>query len=245
MPHNPGHDDDEPEVTPGGSEVLRHEAGDRSEDVTYLSEPEMEAICNHLAEHFGPHETVMHELVSEVIHLDLVPIHATEERPFHVVCTMGMSAVPMTVPEDSDLPAYAELLIVLPPDWGLDEDSIQQDEFFWPLGWLKQIAHIPSDYDTFLAPGHTIPTGEPAEPIPGTGFVCFMVLPLIMAENDSAGEVGINDKTIAFFQVIPLYPEEMELKLEEGVDALLERFEESELPVESLFDPQRPNVALP
>lgn len=244
MPHNPGHDADEPEVTPGGSEILRHEPGTRSEHVAYLPEPEMVAICNHLAEHFGPHETVYHELVSEVVHLDLVPILATDERPFHVVSTMGMSALPMTIPEDTGLPRHAELLIVLPPEWPLDEESLKEDEHFWPMGWLKQIAHIPSDYDTFLAPGHTIPTGEPPEPIPGTGFVCFMVLPLIMAEEESAGEVTIGEKTVAFFQVIPLYPEEMALKLEEGVDALLERFEEAEFPVESLFDPQRPNVAL-
>ena len=49
-------------------------------------------------------------------------------------------------------------------------------------------------------------------------------------------------KTIRFFCVIPIYPEEMDFKLEHGREAWLERLQEAG--VTELLDPGRRNVCV-
>ena len=47
---------------------------------------------------------------------------------------------------------------------------------------------------------------------------------------------------INFYSLIPIYPEEMELKLEEGVDTLLELLDDNN--ITEVIDIHRKNVAL-
>jgi hypothetical protein len=48
------------------------------------------------------------------------------------------------------------------------------------------------------------------------------------------------EKTVQFYSLVPLYREEMELKLRQGADALLERLDEHG--VTELLDVRRENV---
>lgn len=249
-----GDDDFKPEVSPGGSEILRHEPNmSQSDDVTYLSEEDMDAIQNHLAEKVGPIEGVFHEIVSEVLHLDLVGIEPTSERPYYTLTTMGMSALPMSLPdgaadEDADGPGmspYAELVFVLPPEWPRKKEEFEEqgEAVYWPFRWIKELARIPTDYDTFLGFGHTIPNGDPPEPLcEGCDFVGFLIAPHIVGEEGEPNAVQLEDRRVEFLQVLPLFAEEMELKLNKGVDALLDLLEEA-VPLEEMANPKRVNVA--
>ena len=51
----------------------------------------------------------------------------------------------------------------------------------------------------------------------------------------------LGNKTIAFYVLLPLYLEEVELKLSKGTDELLDRFDEYE--IDAVIDIERPNVA--
>ena len=113
--------------------------------------------------HFGSFEQVFHELVSPDIHVDICVIPPSEERDYYTLVTMGMGAHRMKVPEE--LAEYqlerAELAIALPPDWKLDEASLEDERWYWPVGLLKVLARLPITSDTWLGWGHTMDKQTP------------------------------------------------------------------------------------
>ena len=242
---NPPGDDLPPEVSPGGSEIIRHEMGDGPDDITYLSEQDMDAIERHVEEHFGKVESVLHELISDGVHLDLLPVHFEEDgEAFTFLGTMGMSALPMTLPDleegddpDDLPPARAELFMLIPGRW-----EVSEEEADWHVMALKMCGRIPSLFDSFLAMGHTIPNEDPPEPYtPDCPFVGALVLSGDILKEGFA-ELNTGDGTVAFYALVPLYAEEMDYKLEHGIMALIDKFEEHEIDPAHLADPQRPNV---
>ena len=112
---------------------------------------EMEAVEEHIQKYFGEIEHVFHELVSPDIHVDICVIPPDRERNYYTLVTMGMGARQMQVPEE--LAEYrlerAELAIALPPDWRLDEDSMKDERWYWPVRLLKVLARLPIQSDTW------------------------------------------------------------------------------------------------
>ncbi len=88
---------------------------------------------------------MFHELVSPDIHVDICVVPPSEKRDYYTLVTMGMGAHRMNVPEE--LAEYklerAELVIALPPDWKLDEESLKNERWCWPIGLLKVLARLP------------------------------------------------------------------------------------------------------
>jgi Suppressor of fused protein (SUFU) len=170
--------------------------------------------------YIGPIDMAFHEIVSDQVHIDLLWVKPTEKRPYHVLVTSGVSDKPMTVPEGLEDLRHAELMIVLPKDWKLDDKSLQDENYYWPLRWLKMAGRLPHEYTTWLGYGHTIPNGDPPEPIANTPFIGIM---LTLAEwlPESASQTrGRDDRLITFYMVVPLHNEEMNYKLDEGAEAL-------------------------
>ena len=108
-------------------------------------------------------ENVFHELVSPDIHVDICVVPPSEARDYYTLVTMGMGAHRMNVPEE--LAEYklerAELAIALPPDWKLDEESLKDERWYWPIGLLKVLARLPISGDTWLGFGHTMDKQSP------------------------------------------------------------------------------------
>lgn len=227
------------------SRVLRHaEPAGGAFPPVQLTSRQMQAVERHATKHAGPFKTVLHEIFSEGIHLDVLPIAPTRKNPFHTFVTMGMSAVPMTTPAGYDAPRRAELCVVLPPEWKTDERSmdLRSGEWYWPIQGLKHLGRLPSSYDTFLDFGHTVPNGDPPEAFNAKcRFVCWMVVPpLSFKPGFSVLKAG--GFTARFMQIIPLFREEMEHKLEFGAESLFDRFAELEVDPVRLCDPRRVNV---
>ena len=93
------------EISPGGSRIERHDEALPPEPVP-SGWAGQELIEDHVERHLGPIESVFHELVSEYVHLDVLVVEATEERPFHYPVTSGMSSRPMPA-GDGDEPEQA------------------------------------------------------------------------------------------------------------------------------------------
>ena len=112
---------------------------------------------------FGEFENVFHELVSPDIHVDICVVPPSEARDYYTLVTMGMGAHRMNVPEE--LAEYklerAELAIALPKDWKLDEESLKDERWYWPIGLLKVLARLPISGDTWLGFGHTMDKQSP------------------------------------------------------------------------------------
>ncbi len=200
-----------------------------------------EEISAHIEKYVGHIESVFHEIVSEGIHLDVNWVAPTKRFPFHTLLSMGMSDRPMNVPPEMEKYAYAELFLALPPSWPLTSDAFKDERNYWPVRLLKDMARFPHWYDTWLGLGHTVPHGNPAEPYASnTSFNCALLHYPIPFPVEFF-ELPINaHKTIHFFAIVPLYPEEVDFKLDRGLDPLTDRLEQNN--VTSLIDIHRPNV---
>ncbi|MCA8922679.1 MAG: suppressor of fused domain protein [Planctomycetes bacterium] len=233
--------EEEPEVSPGGSRIYRHQRRVPFAP-TAGSADNVEAITAHIEATVGPIAHVLHEVVSDLVHVDLHVVEPSEARPYLLLVTSGMSEVPMRVPPEVDPSGlgYAELAIQLPSDWPMEASLWRDEANFWPLRWLKILARLPHAYDTWLGVGHTIPNGDPPRPFAPTTAQCGVILVRAGLIAEDFVELEHEGKRIEFFQLVPLHADEMDFKLEHGADALFARFAERELSL--IVDPQRPSV---
>ena len=187
------------------------------------TEKEMEAVEGHIEQYFGKFENVFHEIVSPDIHVDICMVPPTEERDYYTLVTMGMGAHRMNVPEE--LAEYtlerAELAIALPADWKLDQESMKDEKWYWPIRLLKSLARLPINCDSWLGHGHTV---ENREPFADNTKLCTATL-IGPQDTEDGSEVCTlpGGEEVNFYQVIPLYEDELDYKLEHDVDALLNK----------------------
>lgn len=182
-------------------------------------------IDEHVSKFFGDSEiTVFHEIVSDLIHLDVFFIKANENRNYHILMTCGMSSLPMNVPEGLEELAYAEIVVLLPETWSLEDSDFEDENVYWPIRKLKELARFPHQYDTWLGFGHTITNGNPAEKMSeNCDFTGSILLMSINLPEDFVS-IQTEDKNIFVYSMIPLYEEEMDYKLRKGTDKLLKKF---------------------
>lgn len=230
------------ERSEAGNPIYRHKPPDKAFEFALGDSDAIEAISQHIETHLGKIETVYHELVSDHVHVDVHTIEPTEDRDFYTLVTSGMSDRPMNVPRGAEAFRYAELMLALPPTWLLGEKHFKNDDNYWPIRLLKQLARFPHQYDTWLGPGHTIPNDDPPQPYASNTKLCCAILLYGVTTPDAFNKLEISpEKTIRFYAVIPLYQEEMELKLRSGTEALFPLFDEHG--VSELVDLRRRNTA--
>ena len=197
--------------------------GEEYSDPEVYTEEEMEAVEGHIQQYFGKFENVFHELVSPDIHVDICVVPPAGERDYYTLVTMGMGAHRMNVPEE--LAEYklerAELAIALPADWKLDQKSMQDERWYWPIRLLKVLARLPIASDTWLGFGHTMSNQENFAK--GTEL-CAAILTGPQGTEDGSEVCILTDgEEVNFYQVIPLYRDELEYKMEHDADALLDK----------------------
>lgn len=204
------------------------------EDLELYEEDELDALEEHIKEYYGDFPTVFHEISSPDIHCDVYIIPPSDEKNYYTLVTMGMGAHLMDIPDDLDPSEHgrAELLICLPPDWKVGENK---EEWFWPISLLKSLSRLPINHNSWLGWGHSIDNQQTyAENTELSGSL------LIYPENvDDGAEYCVlpNGDRVNFFEVIPLYREEMNFKIDNGTTALLEHMQQ----VEHIVDINRPN----
>lgn len=229
------------ETSPSGAPLYRHQEGQPWQPAQ--GEPAMEQISAHIEQYLGPIETVFHEIASDTVHIDVHIVPPTAARPFYTLVTSGMSDLPMHTPEQADVPRYLELMLTLPAGWQLNQETVNNEQWYWPIRLLKYLARFPHHYQTWLGWGHTIPNGQPPDPLTeGTQLAGMLIFPSVLVPEPFHVLEVSPDKVIVFMAVYLLYAEELELKLNEGVEALMTRFYEANLT--DLIDLTRPNVAL-
>ena len=236
-----------PKTTPGGSPIYRYE---EPEQKGWQPPTAYGTYAEEITAHFetlfpGRESFVYHEILSDLVHIDVNLMRPTEQQPFYVVYTTGMSDRPMTLPDEisnrEDL-QYAEVFLFLPGDWDLGKEfQLGTDippEHFWPIHMLKFLARFPHAYETWLGPGHTIPNGPDYAPLgPGVDFGGVVLDQL----GKGLEQVETKDgRCVNLLFVIPAYREEIEYKLKYGMDGLQDRFAQGDLPM--VLDAARPNL---
>lgn len=183
-------------------------------------EEELDAIEEHIEEYFGDFPTIFHEIVSPDIHCDIYIVPPTENRDYYTLITVGMGAHIMELPEglDADEHGRAELMICLPKDWKIGDNS---EKWFWPISLLKNLARLPINCDTWLGWGHSVDNREPfAE---NTRFCGSLLIYPEDVESGADSCLLPNGDSVNFFELVPLYREEMQFKIDNDTHALLER----------------------
>ncbi len=146
-----------------------------------------------------------------------------------------MSQRAMSVPAGAEELAYGELFLLLPPEWDLS--------IAWPIRLLRELARYPHERDTWLGCGHTIQNGQDGTSAghygDGVRF-CATLLTHPVTLGGELAERRLPGRSIHFYQLIPLYLEEIRFALRYGTDALLARFAQYQM--SDIVDPRRRNT---
>jgi hypothetical protein len=191
----------------------------------------VEIIDNHLNLFFDEEAdiVVFDEIESEVIHRDIYFIKATEDRPYHILLSCGMSALPMKIPEDIASSEFAEVMILLPKEWNLDYKSFDDERNYWPIRIMKELMILPHPNKTWLGFGHTLGHEDDEELAEGIGFNSVMLVHSMELSEEFTQIKLPNNKVIDIYTLIPLYKEELEFKKKNSANDLLEKFDKSSI----------------
>lgn len=233
-------------VTEGGSSVYHYSEKENTEyrpPVAYGKYSE--EISKHFAALFPDREEIVfHEIISDLVHIDVCIRKPNENRKFYVLYTTGMSDLPMTLPEgyqDREDLKYSELYLFLPESFNFGESyslvSDLDDKDSWIIHLVKYLARFPHEYSTWFGYGHTLPNGPQYAPLCDGTKMGGVVL------SQGGGDIECvntdDGKKINLLMVIPAYQEEIEYKLKYGMEGLDKVFSENRMPM--ILDINRPN----
>ncbi len=217
-----------------GVELKKHEL---------YKDKERLAVENHIREYFGGFTYLWREELSASpdIRLDICLIPPRQGHDYYTLVTVGMGAHRISRPEGikGDFTERAELLLNLPNDWKLDEESLQEEKWYWPIQLLRSAARLPIAVRAWFSWGHTIGLPEGCTYAADSKFCgAVLLLPGVFGDQSYACRLPAGGKVV-FYQVIPLYKEELDYKLKNGAEALINKCPDEILEV---ISPERLNA---
>jgi hypothetical protein len=223
---------DRKEISPGGSVINRYQAGGHARIAIYEPPPGFsEAREAAYRRFFGEPSSVWHEVLPQVPHIDVYTHPAGQHgRNYCTMVTGGMSDQAMKLPPqaiEQGVAKRVELIFYC---------SEPRKEYLQTLQWL---AHFPHNYRTWVTASHTIPNGDPPEPMWGTTSLdSILLMPTIVKQDAKLPqELVLAGEGVEFLWVVPLTRAECKLKLDKGYGAILELFAKHRHP--HVFDPNR------
>jgi len=174
----------------------------------------LQRIRSHVERHIGRIDRVFPGDATQGT-ADVLHIRPVDSRPYHTLVTAGMSTAAMQVPPDVNAPHRLELMMTLPQGWQPSDD--------WATRLLQQLSRLPREREGWLGWGHTVPNGDPPQPLAPHTQLCGAIIAPSLLVPVAFYELDIDGERVAFYSVIPLYREELELHAREGMAALLER----------------------
>ena len=212
--------------------------------------PFAQEIQKHMQKYFPDRqEKVFYDRRSDYLQVDIHILEAPTKQDFHVLYTVGMSALPMQLP-DNFYPEYqmlerAELIALLPAEWKVEEPKEGEEppeSLWWPLDLLQYLARFPHEYKSWLGFGHVIPNSEKYVPYDEKSTkLCGVML---SALHESISMFHAKDGTLLnLYALMPLYKEEIDFQQKEGSEALLQKMAGINGFGMIIF-PDRPNVCV-
>ena len=197
----------------------------------------------HIDRYFGVYTQILTDDSDPDHPLEIAVIPPRLEHDYYTLVTLGLSRHRMGFPEErrEERLERAELLINLPRDWKLTKADFREERWDWPVRMLLATARFAmEDPEVGLESRTTLSEGEEGVPLAeGTDLRGEILLcPGVFGEDSFFCRLPDGDE-VNFYQVIPLYREELQYKLEHGSDALLDLCPDESLEV---IDPHRLNV---
>lgn len=120
------------EFSESGSPIFRYDNIKPKEFKHSLGDEKNAAlIIDHIEKHIGKIDAVIHEFISDTIHIDINWIKPTEKYPFHTFVTGGMSDLPMNTPEELKEHQFSELCMLLPNEWPINQEYLKHEDDFY------------------------------------------------------------------------------------------------------------------
>lgn len=178
---------------------------------------------------FGTEATVSDEVLPMTPHIDVYiypPGHAG--RSFYTLVSSGMSDMPMELEKGVDRSCRRREIILY--------CEAPEEEY---IDMVRFLAHFPFRYSTWLGIGHTVPNGDPPQPMFGNSELVAVVLtdPVVRSDSELADKLVLDGDPVEFLWPIPITLAELELKLNRGYGALMDIFNEVQHPV--VLNPRR------
>ena len=205
-------------------------------------DPELlDAVWRHVETNLAP-VTALAYYGAEAVRVDLLWVAPSRERRFHTLVTCGMAERPMNPPELAADCRFAELVLCLPPEWPLSLAGDLPVEARWPIHLLGGIALYVHRNTTWLWYGHTITSPVEKGPFAADTLLANATLDHLRHFPDGFRILEMEpEREIQFFNLIPLYREEVGLAMWKGTGTLLRRLDR--MGYAEVVDPKRPNVA--
>lgn len=200
-----------------------------NDSMYWYTEKEREEYENGIRESFGEYTEVIHEIFSPDIHLDIIVVPPTEDNDYYTLITMGVGAYKMKVPKELERYDYGrmELVICLPSTWDIKS---KKEKDYWPIRQLKAAARLPIQCDTWLGYGHTISSDQHNSPYAENTNFCTMMLLNALNKDWETFDFSLESKgKINFYQLFPLYKEELLFKENNDEDTLLDLFDDDDV----------------
>lgn len=181
-----------------------------------LSKQDESIIDEHIKKNFGTYK-----ILFKTDRYELLNIAPTEEHPFNLIITKGVSGRKLNVPAGVDelTNSRIELAICLPKEW---EFSNSESYNLWPINTLCELINYILTTDEFVGFGYTFNQNRTLHS--STDFTGGM-LTALGAYDKNVQEVTLSDNSLVrFFELVLLFPMELAFRQNHDAAALLEVF---------------------
>ncbi len=184
----------------------------------YYDSDDKKKVYEHVVKYFGEVDTYYSAKEDDLVQADLCIIKPKKNKHYYTIVTIGMGAYKMNVPdelEDLNL-SRAELVMYLPETWSFESSDMN---FIWPLKLIKKLTTYAKEHSTFLALSEVINCNNP---FAKNTYLQGVALSFIKNADKKAAKCVLDtDEVVNFYQLIPLYQDEMEYKKEFGNSAFM------------------------
>ena len=159
---------------------------------------------------------------NETYNFSIHILKPTRKNPYHIVFTSGLSDFAQNVSDKFPEFKHIELYFCLPDYWKIDNKSPEHN---WPIKWLNRIAEVPQKNNSWFGPGDTLPAGNPPEELSDKLKQNHFILAEPMLFSEELTTVNLNDKSIKFLAIIPIYQKEIDFKLRNSAKVFMSKYQ--------------------
>jgi hypothetical protein len=145
----------------------------------------------------------------------LIQIKHHKRSNITIVMTDGLRDFDMPVPEKLAGRGNIELYFCLPNYW-----EINAPDNRWIFDWLQRLAIYAVEKRVFFAHGHTVPNHNPAVAFSNTMNEKYLLLLDPEYLKNEMTPIMLDDKTVHFLAITPIFEDEMDYKMGKGTNKL-------------------------
>lgn len=177
-------------------------------------------VKEELIRRFGEHR--VQEVPVGEGEMPLLMLDLELQSPVNVLVTNGLRNYQMPVTEKWQGREFTELFFCLPSYW--DWEEMDNPRTNWVFPWIQRLAKFVQEKETWFGPGHTMPCGAEMNALSETMLQNhFFLMDPILLENELA-PIQVEDKTVHFLAIVPIFSDELDYKHSKGTIKLLQKF---------------------